>query len=229
VIQVSRVRSRRQICLHIVSILILCGASEVFGQQSSTGTTNNSRTTSGATASTRNTASASSGGSGNTAGTDSTSTDGSTGSRAARSFVGANQSQEFVGGARESTAAAAAGRQFRGINDVNPTVNQNTRQSGTPRQRPVALRVGFSFPPLVNSAAGTLDAANTASMTQFASLYPELQGVSVAVSPEGTATLSGVVGSPESSRLAANLIRHQPGIRRVENGIDVQELTPVSR
>ena len=59
-------------------------------------------------------------------------------------------------------------------------------------------------------------------MNRFISQRPELAGISVDVNPSGLAVLKGSASSEETSRLAANLMRIQPGVRKVNNQVVVQ-------
>lgn len=137
-------------------------------------------------------------------------------------FVGANMNQEFIGAGREAVTNTANNRQFRAIQDTSMRQNTRQQQSGTPRQMPVSLKVGFELPSL-NSVRGSLDAANNPSLDQYVSSRPELNGLQVRVSPEGIATLTGTIRDSQSSRVAANLVRFQPGIRSIDNQLQVTE------
>lgn len=140
-------------------------------------------------------------------------------SNAAQSFIGENATQGFVGGATQATSQQGNRRQFQAIQN-NLTQQNASQQTGTPREIRTTLRVGFVFPTAPQSQiTGRLASANVASLSRFVSSRPELAGVSVALQPDGVAVLTGTVPSTETSRLAANLIRLQPGIRKVDNQI----------
>ncbi len=59
--------------------------------------------------------------------------------------------------------------------------------------------------------------ANSPSLERYVTRYPELSGIVVSLQENGVVVLSGETNSVESARLAANLVRLQPGVRRVEN------------
>lgn len=143
------------------------------------------------------------------------------GSGAAAGFVGGNNATEqFVGANRQAaTNSQSANRQFRGIQDSGNRGNTTQQQTGTPRSMPVGLRVGFSAPSA--ASINQLSAANAASFQQFRQIRPEFNGLNVEVSTGGVAIISGFTTSVETRSLAANLIRLQPGIRRVENQIQI--------
>lgn len=139
-------------------------------------------------------------------------------SNAAQSFVGANATQGFIGGATQGQTQQRSNRQFQAIQNTN---QQNTQQPiGTPREIRSTLRVGFVFSsaPQLN-VAGRLANANVPSMDRFIPERPELAGIDVTLNSSGIAVLTGSAPDVESRRLAANLMRLQPGVRKVENQI----------
>ncbi|MBL8814768.1 MAG: BON domain-containing protein [Planctomyces sp.] len=139
-----------------------------------------------------------------------------------QTFVGGNGSQTFVGGGRQSTGNSVTGnRQFQGITDNRQVPGSNGQQTGTPRRVSAPIRIGFDFPS--PSASPGMASSNAPSLDRFFGANPELSEISVAVSPQGIAILTGAARSTETRRLAANLIRLQPGVRKVENQIEVAE------
>lgn len=133
-------------------------------------------------------------------------------------FVGGNNNGGFVGGA--VATQNNNNRQFRAItNTAVPTGGNQQQTSGTPRQIPTVLRVAFSIPQLTSPASQFGTSSQT--ITNVAEVKPELRAVTISVNPDGTAILTGVVSSHESRRLAANLVRFNPGVRQVKNDIVV--------
>ena len=57
---------------------------------------------------------------------------------------------------------------------------------------------------------------------------PALRSVTVVLDEQGAATLSGQVNSPETMRLAAIVVRLEPGVRSIKNELTVAE-SPASR
>lgn len=142
-------------------------------------------------------------------------------SNAAESFIGANATQGFVGGARQATNQQGSDRQFQAIQN-DQSQQSTSQQTGTPREIRSTLRVGFAFPTASQSQMiGRLADANVASLTRFTPSRPELAGIDVEMSSGGVAILTGSATTLETSRLAANLIRLQPGVRKVKNQIVV--------
>ena len=185
-----------------------------FSSQLATGMTTGSTGTTGTTGSTGTT-----GGGGTTGGAA-----GTTGNAAAPGFVGANATQTFVGGAREATSQQNTNRQFQQFMQEAIASSSQSQQSGTPREIRTTMRIGFSFP--TASAAqqsGRLANANALTFTRFTSTRPEFSGINVSLANDGTAVLTGFSPSTETSRLAANLIRLQPGVRNVKNEVAVAQ------
>ena len=143
------------------------------------------------------------------------------GSNAAQSFVGSNTTQGFIGGATGNTNQQRTNRQFQALQNNN---QQQTQQAtGTPRSIKTTLRVGFAFPSAPQLAnSGRMANANVPSMNRFIPQRPELAGINVNVNPSGVAVLTGSASSEETSRLAANLMRIQPGVRKIDNQLVVQ-------
>ena len=134
-------------------------------------------------------------------------------------FVGGNATQEFIGATRQATQSSNSNRQFRGIQDAAGNRNSMSgQQTGTPRSVPFGLRVSFSMP-TETSVTSSMSVATQASIQQVAQSWPDFQNINIQLSPQGIATLTGSADNVEIRRLAANLIRLQPGIRGVENQI----------
>jgi hypothetical protein len=141
---------------------------------------------------------------------------------AATGFVGGNASQAFVGGAREATNQQANNRQFGAFQNTQNTSNTQSSQSGTPRSIRTAMRIAFAAPSgTFAQQTGTLAYSNSVQLTQFSTNRPELSGINVELTADGVAVLTGTSPSTDTSRLAANLVRLQPGVRRVNNQIAV--------
>ena len=141
---------------------------------------------------------------------------------AATGFVGGNASQAFVGGAREATNQQANNRQFGAFQDTQNTSNTQSSQSGTPRSIRTAMRIAFAAPSgTFAQQTGVLAYSNSVQLTQFSTNRPELSGVKVELTADGVAVLTGTSPSTDTSRLAATLVRLQPGVRKVNNQIAV--------
>lgn len=171
------------------------GSAGTFGSTGSTGTTGNT----GSSSRTGNTGGA---GTGN-------------------GFVGGNQSQTFVGAGQQQGNQANTNRQFQFQAAPNNSM-QSSQSTGTARQVKTALRVNFSFPAPQGGSAGNSAKANAASLDRYVTRYPQLSGIAVSLQPDGVAVLSGEIASAETVKLAENLVRLQPGVRRVENQTSVK-------
>lgn len=215
------------ICVVTISSL---SSSSLFAQ---TGTGTGTQTTNALNTNTTNTTTMNSGttnsnsGTTNGSGLSSTGTSGlnvpaGTSNTASQSFVGGNAAQTFVGGSRQATNQQGTNRQFQAFQNTQQGMNQGTSTTGTPRQVKTALRVGFSFPTATSAqASGRLAAGNQASLSRYVTTRPEFTGINVDMNSEGVAVLTGSADSVEASRLAANLMRLQPGVRRVDNQVAV--------
>ncbi len=140
-------------------------------------------------------------------------TGGTAGSNTAEVFVGGNNSGGFVGGGVGTQRNN--NRQFRGITSANVPTGGGSQTSGDPRRIPVSLRIAFRFPrPDANTL---LIGGSRPPLQRVSAMRPELRNVQVSISPTGVATLTGNAPDANSARLAANLVRLRPGVRRVEN------------
>jgi hypothetical protein len=149
-------------------------------------------------------------------------TGGTPGANAVQEFIGGANTEGFVGGARESTTNSAVDRFFREIvGGEVPTGGTQESSSGSPRRVPVTLRLGFNAP--APRAAVAMAGVSGISLQRFFSARPDLQGISVSMDDAGMATLVGPVSESSTRRLASNLIRMQPGVKRIRNLIEVVE------
>ncbi len=82
------------------------------------------------------------------------------------------------------------------------------------------MRIAFAAPSgTFAQQTGVLANSNSVQLTQFHVNRPELSGVTVELTADGVAVLTGTSPSTDTSRLAANLVRLQPGVRKVNNQI----------
>ena len=152
---------------------------------------------------------------------------GPAGGNATGEFVGSSGFEGFVGSAREPTTNSALSRLFREITEEDVTTGGTQESSGDPRRVPVTLRLGFA-PPLPQNAAAT-PGPSRISLDRFHAIRPDLSDVRISVADSGVATLAGLVSKPSSSRLASNLIRLRPGIKRIRNQIEIRASGATSR
>lgn len=196
----------------------LTGTSGSGFTSSSSGTSSSSSSTRSSTSSSSN--SGTSGNSGTGANGFSINTDNV--QNAATGFIGSNSSQAFVGGVRQSTNQQATNRQFGAFQDTQNTSNTQSSQTGTPRSIRTTMKVSFAAPSgTFAQQSGILANPNSIRLTQFSSKRPELSGINVELTADGVAVLTGTSPSTETSRLAANLVRLQPGVRKINNQIAV--------
>jgi hypothetical protein len=141
---------------------------------------------------------------------------------AAQSFIGSNATQNFVGATRQTTNQQGMNRQFGQFQNTQTNTGSTSQTTGTPREVRTSLRVGFSSPRPTDAAQrNAMAPQNLVNLTRYVQQRPDLIGIEVNLNSQGTATLTGSTTSIESSRLASNLIRFQPGVRRVDNQVRV--------
>jgi len=152
-------------------------------------------------------------------------TDGVTGgdstAEASDTFVGGSNSEDFVGGSQRSQNNSAANRFFRSITGQEVPTGRTSEASGEPRRVPTQLRLGFRRP--TPRDAAILAGRGGIDLVRFRGNRPDLQSVVARMDDTGNVVLNGNVTDPASSRLAANLLRMQPGVRKVTNQVQVIE------
>ncbi|MFN9235041.1 MAG: BON domain-containing protein [Planctomyces sp.] len=140
----------------------------------------------------------------------------------AQGFVGGSGAQNFVGGGMQGNSNRS-NRQFQAFQSNQGMMNQGMGTTGSPRQIRTALRVNFSSPGARGlQTAGQTAPAAQAALQKISARNPQLTGLSVSLNANGVAVLQGTVPSAEASRLAANLLRLQPGVRSVDNQATVE-------
>lgn len=140
-------------------------------------------------------------------------TGGTAGGNVAEAFVGGNNTGGFVGGGVQTQQNS--NRQFSAITNRDVATGGSAQATGTPRRVPVSLKVAFPSPPPL--LASELIGPTTPVVQQVAIRRPEFASVAVEVMPDGTAVLTGFAADVDARRLAANLVRLNPGVRRIDN------------
>lgn len=135
----------------------------------------------------------------------------------AGNFIGGTSFEDFVGAAL--TTDRNGNRQFQALSAADVPTATNRSTTGTPRSVPTTIRIGFSYPQPAPDRI--LTQGGRPAIQRVASYRPEFQSVSVSVGAKGVATLTGSVPTTAAQRLAANLVRLQPGIRKVDNKLAV--------
>lgn len=159
-------------------------------------------------------------------GTDALQEGGLLGDRFGQDFVGGADPSQFVGGVREPTTDSTVNRLFRAITGEDVPTGGTRETTGQPRRVPVSLKLGFAAP--TPQAATALTGVYSVSFDRYLAVRPELSEVGASMDDDGVVTLTGIVADSSSQRLAANLIRLQPGVRRIQNRIEVQPLPSVN-
>ncbi len=129
--------------------------------------------------------------------------------------IGRNATRNALGGGRSAFG------QFGNFNQFN--FGNQQQQQGTIQP---SLSLGFK-PPMrapeqVTESVGTR-MQNVATRPVSRGLSrPELKGVAASTTVEGVLTLSGKVPTPEARRLAENMARFEPGVRKIVNELEVE-------
>ncbi len=124
---------------------------------------------------------------------------------------------------RNNAFGTGGNRGFGGTQQFNPFQAAGQRVVG-PSIQP-SLRLGFE-PPVrpagqVSENLETRMQQVSARPGRLTEIKPELNGVKVNVASDGVVTLRGEVRSESARRLAANVIRIEPGVRKVINELTV--------
>ena len=136
-------------------------------------------------------------------------------------------SQNFVGGGLlDAQGQAGAGRggqnQFQQLNRTQGQLQQGrgTQPTGPSRSERVRARhrVAFAYSPRPRSELTTRLQSRFRSL---ATRQPEASGVQVSFDDRGNATLTGTVASADRARFVEALARLEPGVRRVDNQLQV--------
>ena len=144
---------------------------------------------------------------------------GATGGTVPEVFIGGNATDGFIGGG--VTTQRNNNRQFQAITNTDVPTGGTRESNGTARRIPTSLRIAFSFPTAIGSTLLMNSSGST--IQQVANVRPELRQVNTQLGTDGVAVLTGTAPDAESRRLAANLVRLRPGVRKVDNQIIVAQ------
>jgi len=120
----------------------------------------------------------------------------------------------FGGGRAGNFGGGRGGRGGRGTTGGFRMPGQASR-TRTVRPR---HRIAFSY---TRRSTSSVELALSARLTRLTARRSSLEGVTLAVADGGTVTLSGQVPDPVARRIAANLVRMEPGVRSVTNELTV--------
>ncbi len=136
--------------------------------------------------------------------------------------------QSFFSGADVSSIFSVAGAQQGGGRGSTRQFNVAGGQAGSGRTggtsattRQVRPRFRLAFQPSRSLTAARVQASAVSRLTKYSGRVPALKNVAVEAAANGTITLRGTVNSPDAARLASNLLRLEPGVRRIQNEIKV--------
>lgn len=138
-------------------------------------------------------------------------------------FVGQQNQGAFVGQRLAGTGGgAAAPPSLSGLGALGGGSNFNnssgSQQAASNRKgfRP-RYRLGFQYQP----AAALVSRRAETQVSRLGANNPNLSGLRIVVDDEGVAEISGQASSDDARRLIENLVRLEPGVRRVTNLVEV--------
>jgi hypothetical protein len=148
-------------------------------------------------------------------------------------FVGGSQNQgRFVGsqfaGQQQSRGGGTGMNMFGGGRGGAgggrfSMPNQASRNRGSTKRVRPQLRVAFSF------QSRSMTTIKTSLDTRFSTLLasrPQFKGVTISVGKKGELTLAGEVPNSAAQRMAAAMVRMEPGVRKVTNQLTVAAVEP---
>lgn len=148
--------------------------------------------------------------------------------------------QALGGNTLQATSAAApggntlpGGSQFGGQTRRTTTPNRNTQRGGTSSSRSIRPSLRLGFTPVLRPA---VDVGRSVSRSfsriatrpaGIAETNPALRNVTIVPGEAGQLTLTGSVPTAAAKRLAANILRMEPGVRSVKNELTVAGILPL--
>ena len=148
---------------------------------------------------------------------------GQAGANIGEGFVGrGNNQQAFVGSsaAGQQTVDAGGTARFSGFGGAGGQGAAADVGQARGGQMRIPQRIAFRVPPI------TPTTLTSSLQTQFNSLRDRLPGVGVTSTEPGHVVLTGTVESEQARRLAAAIVRLEPGVRRVTNELQIAGEAP---
>lgn len=143
---------------------------------------------------------------------------GMVGARNTQQFLGANQStqqnQQNQNRNRNNRGQQNQGMDPNDPNGMNRQGQNDSRRSIRPQQK-----VSFDVPKI------SYEELNTTLNSRFdrVTRQPALRGVTVDLDADGVVVLRGEVATPSQKQLAANMVRLEPGVKKVRNELTLIE------
>jgi osmotically-inducible protein OsmY len=136
-------------------------------------------------------------------------------------FVGDQRAGQQLQGAARSRLGGFGQRQQSSANEDRGRFEEgrpipNNRQ--TVRMIRPRQKIAFEFPERASTA---IDQSLQRRMSQVAAVDAQGADISIVVDAQGVVVLTGTVGSAEAKRLAAIMARLEPGVREVDNRLEV--------
>ncbi len=141
-------------------------------------------------------------------------------------FIGGRNPQTFVGGNQRAGQQNQQqqqqqfgnrnnrGRQNQGMDPNDPNgFNQQGQEQDSRRSIRPQQKVSFEVPKIPYEELNTTLNSRFERVTR----QPALRGVTVDLDADGVVVLSGEVATPSQKQLAANMVRLEPGVKKVRN------------
>lgn len=145
-------------------------------------------------------------------------------------FIGGNSGENFIGGnlngqngggqqgGNRRTGGGGGSRQLdQGMMNQLNGGNGGGTASTKPTIRP-RLKTAFTYP---QTNVGNVVSSNRIRFEKLTVRYPQLNQVQIDSAENGRIILTGTVDSPETAKLAENLMRLEPGVRSIDNQLAV--------
>ncbi|MBC8289418.1 MAG: BON domain-containing protein [Planctomycetes bacterium] len=122
------------------------------------------------------------------------------------------------------------GSQFGG--GRNQGTNRNTQRGGGTSSRSIRPSLRLGFTPVVRPSADVSRAVSRSfsriatRTARIGETNPALRNVRIVPGKAGQLTLTGIVPTASARRLAANILRMEPGVRSVTNNLTVVQVQP---
>lgn len=143
---------------------------------------------------------------------------GMVGARNTQQFLGANQATQ-QNQQNQNRNRNNRGRQNQGMDPNDPNGMNRQGQNDSRRSIRPQQKVSFDVPKI------SYEELNTTLNSRFdrVTRQPALRGVTVDLDADGVVVLRGEVATPSQKQLAANMVRLEPGVKKVRNELTLIE------
>lgn len=145
---------------------------------------------------------------------------GMVGARNTQQFLGANQAAQQNQQQNQNRNRNNRGRQNQGMDPNDPNgFNQQGQEQDSRRSIRPQQKVSFDVPKIPYEELNTTLNSRFERVTR----QPALRGVTVNLDADGVVVLRGEVATQSQKQLAANMVRLEPGVKKVRNDLTLAE------